>query len=365
MSGPDSGSPPRQLTHVNLARGWRGGERQTELLVTELARRGWQQQFVGRRGSTLAERLTGMRGLTVTTAGGALTAVPRVRGSLVHAHEARAAQVAWVASRFGSTRYVVTRRVMNRPSGSRITARVYRDAGGICAVSGSVADVLRERFPRLAPVVIPDGWAAPQPDLAAAAEIRQRCGASVLIGCVSALEASKGVAVLIEAARRLLPQQESTAVLVIGDGRDADALRSDAAGMERLTFTGFVPNVEDYLAAMDICVLPSLREGLGSVILEAMAQGVPVIASDTGGIPELVVDDVTGLLVPPGDPHALAARLAELAGDPVRRSRLADEARRRISGLHVGAMAEHYERVYARMAAPARRTVQISSDRSA
>jgi 2-deoxystreptamine N-acetyl-D-glucosaminyltransferase/2-deoxystreptamine glucosyltransferase len=81
------------------------------------------------------------------------------------------------------------------------------------------------------------------------------------------------------------------------------------------------------LAALDVLVLPSAYEEMGSVLVEAMAAGLPVVASAVGGIPEVVQDGVTGLLVPPGDADALAAALDRLVADPALRARLAAGAR--------------------------------------
>jgi glycosyltransferase involved in cell wall biosynthesis len=100
---------------------------------------------------------------------------------------------------------------------------------------------------------------------------------------------------------------------------------------DRITVTGFVPHtdVPAVLSSLDVLVLPSLYEEMGSILVEAMAAGLPVVASRVGGIPDVVVDGETGLLVPPGDADALAAALDELVGDPQRRERFASAARRR------------------------------------
>ena len=82
-------------------------------------------------------------------------------------------------------------------------------------------------------------------------------------------------------------------------------LRSAAAGLSNLTFTGFVDNVGDYLAAFDVFILPSNREGIGSILLDAMEQGLPVVASRVGGVPDIVHDRENGLLIDPASPAQL------------------------------------------------------------
>src|SRR2546425_4595012 len=108
-----------------------------------------------------------------------------------------------------------------------------------------------------------------------------------------------------------------------------------ALGVERqIIFTGALPRDEviQAYASADIFVLPSLFEPFGIVLLEAMAAGLPVVASAVGGIVDVVADGKTGLLVPPGKPLALAAGLEQLVSDSSLRARMAGEARRRVSG---------------------------------
>jgi colanic acid/amylovoran biosynthesis glycosyltransferase len=144
----------------------------------------------------------------------------------------------------------------------------------------------------------------------------------------------KGAAVLLEAMRRLDPTIRPPIVMA-GEGPFGGALKRIAAPLERIEFTGWLPN--DRLrrrmrGAMAVCV-PSLAasdgdaEGLPNVVLEAMAAGVPVIASRHAGIPEAVMHEETGLLVPSGDPEALAAALRRLIVAPELRRRLGSRAR--------------------------------------
>ncbi len=336
-----------QLTHLNLARDYRGGEKQTALLIEELARRGWRQQLIGRAESALPARLEGVEGLTITRVNGRMAAAARTAAPLIHAHGARAAQAAWLASRLRRRPYILTRRVMNRPSDSRFTERVYRDAVGVCVVSRAVGRVLNERFPDLAATVVPDGWGEEPLDAARSAAIRNGSASRILVGTISAIERSKGLFVLADAGRHLSVSHPDLRMLLVGGGRDEPAIRRLAESTGNLRLTGFVDNVRDHLCAMDIFVLPTLREALGSVLLEAMACGLAIVASDTGGVPEIVTDDETGLLVPPGDAVALAKAIGRLAEDERLRRRIGAAARRAAEHYRADRMADHYEAVYA------------------
>lgn len=335
-----------EITHINLARGFRGGENQTLLLIRELARRGWRQQFIGRGREPLVERLARVDGLTLTPVSGVLGAAVRVAGPLVHAHEARAAQAAWVASKLRGCRYVLTRRVMKPPSHSALTSRIYRDAAAVTALSRAIADVLAERFPGLNAPVIPSALAAVEPDPRRVAEIRKALPEPFLVGNVAALDVAKGQLELLAAAKTLTVTHADMGFVFVGDGPDGDTIRSTAAGQGRVHFTGFVDNVADYLAAFDVFAFPSHHEGLGSVLLQAMAAGTPIVASDTGGIRELIRHEKTGLLVPPGDAAALTAAIARLYGDRELRQRLAGIARQRLGEFSVAGVADRLEALY-------------------
>jgi len=335
-----------EITHINLARGFRGGENQTLLLVRELARRGWRQQFIGRGGEPLAARLADVDGLTVTPVGGVLGAAVRVAAPLVHAHEARAAQAAWIASKLRGSRYVLTRRVMKPPSRSALTSRIYRDAAAVTALSRAIADVLAERFPGLDAAVIPSALAAAEPDPCRVAEIRAALPEAFLVGNVAALDVAKGQLELLAAAKTLTAAHPDMGFVFVGEGPDGEIIRAAASGQGGVHFTGFVDNVADYLAAFDLFAFPSHHEGLGSVLLQAMAAGTPIVASDTGGIPELIRHEDTGLLVPPGDAESLAAAIERLYGDEKLRRRLAGAALRRLGEFSVAGVTDRLEALY-------------------
>jgi glycosyltransferase involved in cell wall biosynthesis len=118
-------------------------------------------------------------------------------------------------------------------------------------------------------------------------------------------------------------------LLVIGGGEDRDALERDAIAKglsARVHFLGVRRDVGNLLAAMDVFVLPSLWEGLPLALVHAMGAGVPVVASRVAGVPEVVDDGRTGLLVPPSDAPALGAALTRMFEDPALRERLGRDA---------------------------------------
>ena len=136
-----------------------------------------------------------------------------------------------------------------------------------------------------------------------------------IVGVVGRLELEKGHPTLLEAWPMVLERVPGAYLLIVGEGSRQDLLRQIAReqGIERhVIFTGRRDDIPAVTAALDVAVLPSYREAQGLTILEAMAMSRPVVASNVGGIPEMVQDGVTGLLVPPHDPPALAAAIARL-----------------------------------------------------
>jgi glycosyltransferase involved in cell wall biosynthesis len=159
--------------------------------------------------------------------------------------------------------------------------------------------------------------------------------AAPLLGVVARLEAEKGHRHLVDAMPAVLAAVPDAWLAVIGEGSEADALRAQAGALgptvaDRIVFTGRRDDVSAVTADLTVAVLPSLREAQGISLLEAMARRVPVVASDVGGIPEVVTDGVDGLLVPPGDAAALAQAIAGLLRDASRARRLGEAGRRTV-----------------------------------
>jgi glycogen synthase len=166
---------------------------------------------------------------------------------------------------------------------------------------------------------------------------------------VGRLAAQKGVRTLVAAAGLL--EDPSARVLLVGDGPERKALECEAKRLgvaDRLHFVGFVAHdrVPAVLAHADLLVLPSLYEELGTVLLEAMQAALPIIASRTGGILDVIEDGVNGLLVPPGEPEALARAINRLLADRDLACRLSEEAQERVKDYDWEVLAERVLAVY-------------------
>jgi glycosyltransferase involved in cell wall biosynthesis len=271
------------------------------------------------------------------------------RADVLHTHTAVAANILTrIAGKLADTKVVTHVHMVNYFRPQRLPALVLRTldtltarlAARIVTVSEATrATLVAQGYPPARVEVIPngvdvDGVAATRGgELGLRSELGVPAGVP-LVGEVGRLCAMKGQRELIEAIA-LVPG--AWVVLVGADieqgGRYEAELRtaaSEAGVADRVVFAGFRPDASDLIGAFDVLALPSWTEGMPLVTLEAMARGVPVVATAVGGIPEVVVDGTTGLLVPLRDPQALAAALRALTDDPARARVMGEAGRARV-----------------------------------
>jgi glycosyltransferase involved in cell wall biosynthesis len=237
------------------------------------------------------------------------------------------------------------RKLLDRLTGSRNAALV--------AVSRAVAEDFRRHMGWRSIRVVPNGVDlrsfAPGGDARAAAEWPSP-GLRLL--SVGRLHPQKGHRILLDAMARARATGAALSLLVAGEGAERGALEAWAAGLGLRGHVRFAGRreVRPLLAAADVFVFPSLYEAVGIALLEAMASALPVVASRTGGIPEVVEDGVSGILVAPGDAGDLARALVALERDPERRRRLGVAARARAEGFDVSAAVRALEAIYEEVA---------------
>lgn len=180
-------------------------------------------------------------------------------------------------------------------------------------------------------------------------------GTGPLIVAAGRLSPEKGFAVLVEAAA----QVPGARFVLFGDGPERARLESRIAALglaKRFAMPGFTDSLDAMIPWADVVVLPSFTEGLPNVALEATAAGVPVVATAVGGTPEIVADGETGLLVPPGDPAALATALARLLGDAALRAAMSVAGKARVRAQFTfAAQANAYRALFAELGVGGRR----------
>ena len=347
-----------RILHVDTEMGWRGGQLQVLLLAQGLAR---HPRFAGsvltvcRTGSQLATRLAAADLPHTTIAVSSPwspAAVWRLRevaasfqADLVHAHASHAHTLAALATIGTRRRLITTRRVDFAPTGMW----KYRRCARVVAISQAIAGVLGAHAGRVE--VIPSGI---DPQRFAHADRglgRASLGLAddaVVVLCVAALEDHKGHETLLSAWERLASHHPRAYLLLAGSGALRAAIELRAASVPRVLLLEQRDDIPDLLAAADVFALTSNLEGLGTAVMDAMVCGLPVVATRAGGIPELITDELDGLLAPVRDAEAVAERLARLITDPALRSRLGTAARATAQRRFLAsAMVEAYVRLYA------------------
>lgn len=270
---------------------------------------------------------------------------------LVHAHWWVPGGLSAVLANRHSRPLVVTLhgsdvRLAHRVPGARLAmGAVLRRAALVTAVSSFLADraALAAGIPR---AKIP---VTPMP-LAGIGPVTPAIGVTSGVVFVGRLTKQKGVTYLLEALALLRKQGLPLDLTIVGDGPERVALKAQARALAvPSVFTGFVEPelVADHLAAKRVLVLPSIEEGLGLVVAEALAQGVPVVATRSGGIPDLLTEDSAGELVPPADVPALAAAIKKVVTDDSYLTGAVNAGRALLARLSPAASAAAFEAVYA------------------
>ena len=293
--------------------------------------------------------------------------VARERIQLVHTHMDVADFHGALAARLGGARAVVStkhapdefrrRRTWKRPPFLLLERLAYEMDDAVIVVSEGLASFLEEseHLPRRKMVIIGHGVGGPGVPVPRS-EARRDLGLSSfdpLLGAVGRLSPEKGHLHLLRALPAIAAAFPGAGCVLAGDGRarldlEEEARRLGVGG--RVVFLGQRRDVSRVLAALDLFVQPSVYEGFGLSLLEAMAAGLPVVASRVGGIPEMVDDGESGVLVPPGDAEALAAAAIGLLRDPGRRRRLGETAAFRARQRHSIALeAARVDALYARV----------------
>lgn len=347
---------PLRILHIDSGREWRGGQRQVFLLARAQRERGDEPLVVGQAEGALVRRLRGA-GLAAASvrmrAEWDLNAARRLRSHvrawrphLVHAHDARSHGLA-LAALLGirTLPLIVTRRVSFVPKGrlkyGRRVARFIAISNAVrgSMVSGGVDDTRIE--------IVYSG--VPHPALATPRNWRGEHGwpdDSVVAGLVGAMTAEKGIHLLEAIVSGMTPFARERTRLVLLGGHATGA--GSIGGVPTLR-AGFVHEITAAMAGLDVLWHPSAAEGLGTSVIDAMSLGVPPVAFAVGGIPELIENHVSGLLVAPGDTRAFAAACSSLVVDDAARRQLGARGPERAAQFSVEAMVTGTQGVYERV----------------
>lgn len=381
-------SKPRlSVYHLDGERGLRGGERQLLYLACRLRALGHENTVVCRRDSPLCREASalGLERFHLPFIGewDPLSAwrlrrrALRSSNPILHAHTAHSAALASLAALGGRLPWLAHRRVDFHLSGGLSRRLKYEAAGRVVAVSEGVRRVLLEDgLPegRIAvvrdcvPVGAEEARAAglAEPYAPPSADERQSLRAKLAaqwglpagapwVGSAAAFVPHKDPETLLKAAALVLRERKDARFILLGEGPLRPALEALASSLgirAEVVFAGWRADMVRCLKALDLLAHTSWGEGLGSVLLEAMACGLPVVATTAGGIPEAVEDCRTGLLSPTRSPQGIAQRILQTLSDPAGAAQRVRSALEAVRGFSLAAAGEKMENLYLELAAP-------------
>ncbi len=290
--------------------------------------------------------------------------IVRYRPTVVHAHNFDAALYAALALRGSALPLAVTFHgasdVERRGVNNRIKWWMLRRANAIVCVSHRLQALAQQvpGVPRGRLRAIHNGSDLARIPTVRSTALRERLGlapTATLIGALGNVRGPKGYNFLLDAVANLRSRGHDVHIAIAGDDAGAlgDALKAQRSALaldSHVTFLGFQDDPGDFLAGLDLFVLPSTSEGFSISTVQALAAGLPVVATRSGGPEEIVVNDVSGLLVPAGSADALVAGLTRVIEDPALAQRLASQGRERAaSHFSLQTMLRAYRALYAEL----------------
>ncbi len=356
-----------KILHTESSLGWGGQENRTFNEALALRARGHDIAFAVAPGAVLGERAAEAgfpvhtvafgRGLSVSSLLALRRLVRRERPAIINSHSGRDTLLALAAARTlrKRPRLVRTRHLILPPT--HLATYTWLPDHVVTVSQAVRQDLIARGVPAQRISAVPTGVDLHRFDPGRVQpRLRQELGLpsdSVLVGTVAILRNKKGHRDLLAAAPLVLAEAPQVHFVIAGNGPQEAKLRALIAerGLDaRVHLLGLRRDVPELLAALDLFVLPTHQEALGTAFLEAQAMGVPVIGTRVGGVPETIAEGQTGLLVPPHEPVALAQAMLELITQPARRQRMAAAARAWVTGrFSIEAMAEGMLRVYEKL----------------
>ena len=326
-----------KILHFSSAKSWRGGEQQIAYLIEELEQLGVQQWIFCRKNSALADYcllnniryLTYRRGFSVNPAIGLRfkKICSELRVDIAHLHDAHSHTFAYMSALLGNpTPYILSRRVDFRVQNSTLSLKKYNHSSikKILSVSQKVQDVLSPAIRDSSKLkVVHSGIDLTRFSGVNTGKLREELQLSKttkLIANVAAIAPHKDYFTFVDTAAILVQQRSDLKFLIIGsDGGEAEKIKQyiqEKQLVQHFIFTGFRKDIPVILPEIDVFLFTSKEEGLGTSLLDALASRVPVVATNAGGIPEIIQHQKNGLLASIGDAHQLAKNVQILLTQP-------------------------------------------------
>ena len=345
-----SAAAVRRVVHLDTGREWRGGQAQVHMLIRGLRRHGVESMLLApdapllrraRAAGVMAEPWDPRFDLDLGAGFAARGMIGAWKPDVVHAHTARAHALGVPAARIARVPAVVVSRRVAMPVRGGLLGLKYRMSVDryLCVSRGVLETMAKGGVPRERLVVVPSGI---EPAPSSSIDVRGLLGVASdtpLIGTAAALTAEKRHRDLLEAFSLVVASTAADVHMVwLGEGplRESLERQARALGLEkRVHLLGFREDARVLIAQCTMAALASDSEGIATTLIEAQDAGVPVVATAVGGVPEVVQDRVTGRLVPPRDPRAMAGALTELLNSPEARAAMGRAGKQAAQEFHI------------------------------
>jgi glycosyltransferase involved in cell wall biosynthesis len=328
--------------HIDTARTWRGGQNQVLVTVLGLRGLGHRTMLVAHPDGELRQRakegldlipLAPKTEMDLSAAWRLSRLLKQLKPDIVHAHDPHGVAMAGLAlsmsTQLAKPPLVVSRRVDFHLRNAALSRWKYRQVDCfICASEAIRQMIVADGVPAARTVTVHEGVDLERVNTAPRASLHEELflpHQAPIVGNVAALVPHKGQRHLIEAAALVVRKVPDARFVIAGEGELRPALERQIKEHrleKHVLLAGFRPDVLSLHKAFDVFVMSSITEGLGTSLLDAMAAAKPIVATATGGIPEVVVDGVTGILVPPRDDASMAAAIVQLLKDAALRQQM-------------------------------------------
>lgn len=356
-----------KVIHIDTGKNWRGGQQQAIYLFEGMLRRGFETWMICQPGSAIEEycKKNSLPFHSINFAheldfiSGMYTArLAKMYGAnILQLHSGHSVSWGLCAKLFNpKLKLVATRRVDFSVRKNLIAPLKYKTKliNRIVCISNKIYDImiLDGILPGKLSIINSGIDLTKFDNYKMTSDFRAKWGIpenSILIGTIAAFAGHKDYHNLLDAAAKILNKNHDVRFMLVGEGELLTKMKEYARDIkvyDKVVFTGFQNNVGEFLKAFDIFVLASKKEGLGTSVLDAMAAGLPVVATEAGGIPEIIQHKINGLLVPVHDSNALSEALTELINDSASRDSLAINAKNAVKKYDINLTIERYIDLY-------------------
>jgi glycosyltransferase involved in cell wall biosynthesis len=336
------------ICHINLASGFSGGERQTLQLIKQQVIEGYDLTVVANPKSPFVDEIKKLPIKLVLASHFTRSHKKSITADcdLVHVHEGRAIYWAWLQKCLFGVPYIVTRRIDNPLKKKWLAVKAYSSASAVVGLSNAIVAEVKKTYPTVTTYKIPSSPVNYISDEKSVQQLNQRFEGKFKVIHAANLLKHKGHEVDIEAAKILQTVAPNIELIILGDGSEREPLEAQAKECRNVSFMGKQNNMGDWFAMADLLIHPSYSEGLGSVILEAIGAGLPVIGANVGGIPDIIDDMQSGLLIEAKNPQQLADAIVKVYQSDKLRISLINGGKLKLKQFDIATTSHSYRDLY-------------------